>query len=339
MRLLKATTSGVSRGVPIGPHSIHLLAEASLIPVDNNLLAEGFRFLRFADDILIFCRDKEEARLTLARVANILDRQQRLMLQRHKTKFLKPRKCVKLCNKMIEDRPVNRDEEEMLHVVRKYSGGNPYKYISFSEVESSDWQAFSELKITSIIEEYVNKKNTDYIRLRWFYRRLAQIGHPGAVQVSLDNIERLDPCFANICAYLASVQNMSEDDWKNVGQRLLILLENKNVKESEFFRLSILSLFTRNENINHFSSLSKRFGESDQNARREILLAAHRNDAVDWIRVHKEAFGAMDDWQKRAFLFCCSRFPADERRYFLNLQDGTRPFDATLMRWAKRGGS
>ena len=32
INLLKSTTAGVSRGVPIGPHGIHLIAEASLIP-------------------------------------------------------------------------------------------------------------------------------------------------------------------------------------------------------------------------------------------------------------------------------------------------------------------
>ena len=207
---------------------------------------------------------------------------------------------------MIEDRPINRDEKEMLDVVRKYSGGNPYRYISYSEVEPEDWEALSGNKVSSIIEEYINMESTDYIRLRWFYRRLAQIGHPGAVRVSLENIDRLGPCFANICAYLASVQSMEPADWKDIGRALLDLLEQNNVKASEFFRLSILSLFTRNADLNHFSSLSARFNESDQNARREILLAAYRNEVVDWIRGHKEAFGAMDIWQKRAFIFCCS---------------------------------
>ena len=337
VRLLESTTSGVSRGVPIGPHAVHLLAEASLIPVDNTFLAEGFRFLRFADDILIFCENREDAQLTLARAAEILDKQQRLMLQRHKTKFLTPRQCVRLCNQMIEDRPINEDEREMLSIVRKYSGGNPYRYISYSEVEPEDWDILSEEKVSSIIEEYINKNETDYIRLRWFYRRLAQIGHPGAVRVSLDNINRLGPCFANICAYLVSVQNMEADDWKDIGLVLLRLLDKNNVKANEFFRLSILSLFSRNVNLNHFSSLSSRFGESDQNARREILFAAYRSEATDWVRGHKEAFGAMDVWQKRAFIFCCSRFPADERKFFLRRVEKSRPFDATLVEWAKDG--
>jgi hypothetical protein len=43
--LLESTTAGVSRGVPVGPHPIHLIAEATLIPVDNSLVTAGIRFI------------------------------------------------------------------------------------------------------------------------------------------------------------------------------------------------------------------------------------------------------------------------------------------------------
>lgn len=336
IRLLESTTVGVSRGVPIGPHSIHLIAEASLIPIDNTLRAEGFNFLRFADDILIFCKSKEDAEMALARIAEILDKQQRLMLQRHKTKFMTPSECRKLCNQMVEDRPISANEKEMLAIVKKYSGGNPYKYISFAEISQNDWERLSENKISSIIKEYMSQNDTDFIRLRWFYRRLAQVGHPGAVRISLEMIEQLGPCFANICAYLASVQNIEPEDWKDIGQDLLHLLEREKVKSNEFFRLSILSLFSRNAHLNHFASLSARFGGSDANARREILLAAHRNRVADWVRGYKESYDGMDNWQKRAFVFCSSMFPSDEKKFFLRRCKTNRPFDSTLVKWAKR---
>ena len=74
IRILESTTAGVSRGVPIGPHAVHLIAEATLIPFDNALIAEGVKFLRFADDILIFCDSQREAQSALGRVASILDK-------------------------------------------------------------------------------------------------------------------------------------------------------------------------------------------------------------------------------------------------------------------------
>ena len=115
------------------------------------------------------------------------------------------------------------------------------------------------------------------------------------------------------------------------------LLESEDVKENEFFRLSIMSLFGRNAQLNYFSSLAKRYSSSDPFARREILLAAYRNGAVDWAREHKESFSAMDIWQRRAFLLCYSQFPADERKYFLDPGDFKRPLEEILCRWAKKG--
>ena len=75
--LFKSTTAGVSRGVPIGPHAAHLIAEASLIPIDNSVAASGLKFVRYADDIVIFSKSDREARQALGRLAQILDKQQR----------------------------------------------------------------------------------------------------------------------------------------------------------------------------------------------------------------------------------------------------------------------
>ena len=333
--LLESTTEGVSRGVPVGPHSLHLVAEATLIPIDNALYALGITFLRFADDILVFCRKRREAQSALSKIATILDKQQRLTLQRHKTKVYNAVRFRKLCNQMIEDRPINANEEEMLRIVRKYSKGNPYASISYDQVEKQDWEALSEEKVSSIIREYVGRSSPDYIRLRWFYRRLAQIGHPGAVRTSLKLIDKLGPCFANVCSYLASVQNIEPEDWREIGRSLLELLENDTVKENEFFKLSILSLFGRNVDLNHFSELASLYNLSDPYARREVLLAGYTNGMVDWVREHKESFDAMDIWQQRAFLLCCSQFPADERKFFLRRRKFSRPMENALCKWAK----
>jgi retron-type reverse transcriptase len=336
LALLESTTAGVSRGVPIGPHAAHLIAEATLIPIDNTMAATGLRFLRYADDILVFCDSEAAAKRSLAQIATILDKQQRLTLQKHKTRFLRPDECRTLSARMIEDRPISADEDRLLKLIRKYSGGNPYRTISYNQVSAKDWAKISEEVIRKIIHEYIDRDEVDYIRLRWLYRRLAQIGHPGAIDASLALIDKLEPCFANICTYLASVQSIDEIRWKQIGLQLLQLLETDAVKSNEFFRLSILSLFSRNPHINHFTKLVEKFQESDSYAKREIFLAAKENGAFDWLRQYKEDFNGMDAWQKRAFVFCCAGFPRDERKYFLNRCTFDRPFDVILARWAKK---
>ena len=118
---------------------------------------------------------------------------------------------------------------------------------------------------------------------------------------------------------------------------MLELLDRDEVKDNEYFRLSILSLFSKNPYINHFESLAATYPGSDSFAKREILLAAKASGAIDWLREHKENFNGMDSWQKAAFLYCCHDFPRDERRYFVNRFAFQRPFDSVLADWARAG--
>lgn len=333
--LLESTTAGVSRGVPIGPHAVHLIAEATMIPIDNSLHSIGIRFIRYADDIIVFCNSDKEAHSALAQIASILDKQQRLMLQRHKTKFFTSAEFSTLCNEMVQDRPISPSEVGLLELIRKYSGGNPYVTITYNQITTDDWQSISETTIRGIIEEYISKPDVDYIRLRWLYRRLSQIGHPGAINVSLEHIERLGPCFANICFYLASVQSIDAAHWKHIGGCLLNLLDLDEVKQNEYFRLLILSLFSRNSYINHFAVLSQLFQAADPFVRREIFLAAKVNGAFDWIREYKESFQLMDPWQKTAFLYSVSGLPPDDKKYFINRWTFDRPFEQILAKWSK----
>src|SRR5690606_16760039 len=141
------------------------------------------------------------------------------------------------------DRPISDAEDDVLKVIKKYAGGNPYASISYNSISEADWKKITPALITSIIEEYLSKAPVDYIRLRWLYRRLAQIGHPGALEVSLNRIDDLGPCIASICQYVSSIQEMSAADWLATGSRLLGLLDREEVRDNEYFRLSILSLF------------------------------------------------------------------------------------------------
>ena len=333
--LLESTTAKVSRGIPIGPHAVHLIAEATMIPVDNSLAIHGLDFIRYADDIIIFCDSEKAAKSALALVASTLDKQQRLMLQRHKTEFYTPIDFCPICAEMIEDRPIDENEERLLGIIRRYAGRNPYQTISYNSIQPNDWRQFSDGIVGKIITEYLSKDEIDYIRLRWFYRRLAQVGHPGALDVSIENFEKLGPCLANICAYIASRQSIESEEWKAIGSKLLSLLDTEEISRSEFFRLSILSLFSRNMQINHFSALVARFQASDPYARREILLAAQVNGAHDWLREHKESYPEMDAWQRMAFIFGIAGLPSDEKKHFINMHQYQGPFEMTLAKWSK----
>jgi hypothetical protein len=152
----------------------------------------------------------------------------------------------------------------------------------------------------------------------------------------LDNIEKLGPCFANICQYFASIQTIRDDEWKSIGGgQLLSLMNREEVRENEYFGLSVLCLFSKKPSLNHISALLGQFSSAPAYARREILFAAKASDAFDWIREHKESFLMMDPWQQRAMLFAFSGLAKDEKKYFIDLCRLERPFDQILGKWCK----
>ena len=62
MKLLENITQKMSRGIPVGPHAAHILAEMSLIPIDDSLTMRGIDYCRYADDIIVFATSEVDAR-------------------------------------------------------------------------------------------------------------------------------------------------------------------------------------------------------------------------------------------------------------------------------------
>lgn len=89
--------------------------------------------------------------------------------------------------------------------------------------------------------------------------------------MSLENLEKLEPCFANICFYLGSIQTIAPNEWKKIGTKLLKLYKLPEVQSNEYFRLLILSVFSKNSYINHFSKLRELYQKSDPFIRRDNI--------------------------------------------------------------------
>jgi hypothetical protein len=312
-----------------------MLVEASMIPIDNSLVAQGVDFIRYVDDIIVFCKNEQDARLALSKIALTLDKQQRLILQRHKTQMFNAADFSSFCISRIEDRPINREEDSVLKLIDKYSHGDPYQTVFYGDISEEDWNSITDSVISDIIQDYLNKPNIDFDRLRWFYRRLTQIGHPGGIDITLENISKLAPCIAHVCMYLGSVQRIDPAKWASIGTQLISLLQTDLIKNDEYSRLLILSLFTRNQYIDHFDFLAKEYQHCEPFLRREILLSAKQNNANDWLREQKEGYTNMESWQQMAFIFSAAGFPREERRYFINRFRFERPLMDVLSKWAK----
>lgn len=341
MRLAESVTQTVSRGIPVGPHSMHLIAEMTLIPVDESLSTRKYDFCRYVDDILIFCEDEEEAQVVVYEVAGILDKQQRLLLQKEKTKICESNEFINYCDRMLTDNPINEIEEDLVRVINKHSSGDRYAGVDSKALTEEEMELFSKTSLDGLLEAYLSQEEPDYSRLRWFYRRLSQIGIPHAIEFSIKNLQRLVPALGDVCRYFISATETVQSDWAaSIGDYILKQLDMRLIKSNEFFQITLLNLFVNSAKLNHVDKLVSMYRSSSENLKRKIILAAYTANAVSWLRELKEDYPRLDPWTKRALLIASTLFPTEERSHYLRYirrgLNSSEILEAVLIEWALR---
>jgi len=335
--LFESVTAKVSRGIPVGSHSTHLIAELVMIEIDNSMILKGFDFCRYVDDIVVFCQTEEEASIIIYKMADLLDKQQRLMLQKQKTKIYSDMEIFnRHCNDMIQDQPINSQEKEILKIIkRKGLGRNPYEHINIQDLDDNDLKHFTTKIIENIFEEYLNGQDSNYTRLRWFLRRLSQVGIATGVDFCIQNMQRMTPALSDVCHYLISSSKNYQSDWKIQGDLVIERLNSDIIKSNEYFQLSLLNLFSKNKDLNHISKLIGMYQNSSPSLRRKIILTAYTNNSASWIRELKESYETMDIWSKRSFIIAISCLPKDEKKFFLGTVQNNDILNDILKQWVK----
>lgn len=75
-------------GIPIGSDTSRMLAEVTIADVDESLLANNIKFIRYNDDYRIFCSSRNHAYKSLSLLANVLFTNHGLTLNSRKTNVL-----------------------------------------------------------------------------------------------------------------------------------------------------------------------------------------------------------------------------------------------------------
>lgn len=317
--LLRTTSVTTSRGVPVGPHATHLLAEISLRPIDEVLSHTGVKYHRFVDDIHIFCDDRREAHVILHRLAEALDLP-KLSLNASKTKMLAADKFAEMAQRVLAEEPINETERIIVQGVQAAAPG-AYAHIRPADLTDELRGQLVEENIEDVIEAYLNAENPDFVRLRWFIRRLIQTRSAAGLPAIIANFDRLAPAIEEVCRYLrASIENYDGDP-VGLGEKLLQLLEAPIVSASSYLTTMILSLFGELAQLNHLESLLRRYDQAGEAERREIVLAATRAGAEGWLQSQK-ALGQHDSWVRRALMLGSLTWSHDERKAWAKTQKG-----------------
>ena len=316
-RFLTTLTHTVSRGIPVGPHSVHLLAEAALIPIDESLRSTGHDFCRYVDDIHIFAGTREEAQIRLYDLVHILDEQQRLVLQKHKTKIVSAQEFILTAEAQLSDRPINKEEDALLKAISKRSNNSPYQRVSLESFTPDEKNLLTQDVLEDLLRMYLSPSEPNFVRIGWLLRRLAQVGAPGAIDFVLNHIDQMIPVTGEIARYILSSSPNYKGNFKDAGAKLIRAIERPLALHSEYLLAILIDLFAKVPSMNHISSITKLYPSSTPLIRREIILAAAAAKSNSWLRGKKSDFSNGDPWLRRAILYASSQFPGDEADHWI----------------------
>src|SRR5690606_37032245 len=205
-------------------------------------------------------------------------------------------------------------ESKIISIIRRYTGGDPYKKINLEVISDEHLAILSKENIVSLLDTYLHNQN--FSKLRWIYRRLSQIGIPYAIDYSIDHFEDLLPALNDVCLYINSCAENYDSDWKDVGEAVLSLFDDPLVQHNHFCQISLLNLFVYNKNLNHIDKLIALFKNGNKDVRRKVLLAsAQYEDAEGWLFQLKEEQNHFSPWTKRAYILASKCLPSDQKKF------------------------
>lgn len=333
--MLKVMTDSVSRGVPVGPHSIHLIAECALNSIDHSLLSNDRNFCRFVDDIHFFCDSREEAQLALFDFAETLDRHQRLTVQKQKTMIYSAEEFAAHAKKMREDQMINDNEGVLLNAIKRQSKGDPYGSVQVAKLKASEQSVLKKEAIEEIFNKYLAEKTINYQRIGWLFRRLAQTGSPEALGFAITHLSDLLPVIGNLARYVMSASPNYQQAQGNLGTELIKGLDIPLVNRSEYLQMILLDLFSRRPDFNHIEKLTSKYATAQRAAKREIVKAAGAAKNAAWIKERKNEFRDGDRWLRPVLIWASQCLPGDEGKFWIkSIGADMSLVEKTVARWA-----
>lgn len=330
-RYLQALSTKASRGIPVGPHSSHVLAECTLDALDRSLVSSGLEHCRYVDDLHIFAPTYEDAIAALYQLGQTLDAQQQLVIQNAKTRVMAAADFVELAKAMQNDDPISEIEATVVHTIQQHTGGDPYATVANVHLNPDESAALSAENLESVVQSYLQEEPVDFARLGWLVRRLTQVASPGAIDVLVANLAALSPILGPIARYLMAAAPNYNGDLTLLGEKLVAALTTPIVAASPYLQAVLIDIVARFPGFNHVDSITARYNEADPAVRRAIILAAAGGKRVAWLRDRKGEYGNMDAWTRRAYVKAIAELPGDEPRFWVEaVRDTMRSLERLL---------
>jgi Reverse transcriptase (RNA-dependent DNA polymerase) len=316
-------TATQSRGIPVGPFASIILAEACLNDVDSYLLRKGYPHTRYVDDFRIFCTSRREAIRVLHDLCEYLNTSQRLSLETSKIRILS---IEKFCAREMLD-PEKEEEQGRMSALKaltehlRLESGYGEEDIT-SKPDKTLMNKAARDNLVVLLQSCLAARPLHLGMARHILRRAAQLRTNVLLPLVFDNLESLTPVLRDVAKYVkAAVRKSSAPKY---GAKLTEFLNSSDCADIPYVRLWCLEMIIETPALVS-SEIALRLAESYQGelGLRYAALMARTYKQADWARQYKETWRNNRDWDRRAIIWAGSIFPADERRHWLGLVQGT----------------
>ena len=195
------TEAGLSQGGPLSP----LLANVLLNELDHELESRGHRFVRYADDMLIFCKSKRAAERTLENITPYIENKLFLKVNREKTSvsYVRGVKFLGYSFRVnrgigalyVHPKSVAKMKAKIRELTSRSNGwGNDYRKLKLKQFITGWVQYFKLAEMKTLlqnIDEWMRHRIRAVIWKQWKkpktkYKNLRKLGisHSGAYKVA-----------------------------------------------------------------------------------------------------------------------------------------------------------
>lgn len=334
-RLLNNWNYSISYGIPVGQGASRLLAELTLNDIDEGLLSEGVDFCRYVDDFRIFCSTEKEAYQQLALLAEMLFENHGLTLQQHKTRIVSVDEFRREYLKSEESIEVQRLSDKFLEILQEMGIEDPYGEINYDLLPTEIQQQIDNLNLEAILQEQIDSESVDAKVIGFTLRRMTQLKNADALDLVLENIDKLYIAFKHILVYINELE-LNDQQKGIVSEKLFRILDNSIVGHLEYHRLWIFKTFSNGEGWN-VANLAACYNEYfDDFSRRKIILALGQANQQSWFKTRKRNIMQFPNWQRRAFLASANCLPGDEAsHWYRSILPRLDVLEIAVVKWAE----
>ncbi|MBX3359439.1 MAG: RNA-directed DNA polymerase [Phycisphaeraceae bacterium] len=328
-------TAQQSRGIPVGPSTSILLAEACLSDVDHRLIHCGFNHTRYVDDFRIFCKSEAEAVHALHEITHYLFTAHRLSLQAHKTRIVLAKDFIR--QELVE--PEERENAAKIsqgkRLIERAMDAAAYAGLEVDEDEilEAKEQEIVRKALLSTFKSCVRKPPIHLGLGRYVLRRASSLRIRALLRPVVEHLPILTPVFREVIHYFDRIWN---DEVRDVlSSALPDFLSKDSQGWLPFVRDWTLWLAAKRQFLPSKTAIQLADDSKPTlvGCRYRALLAGCYGE-VDWVRDQKERWMNAGPWERRAILWAGSALPRDERRAWL--EPVTRSLDLTDAAIAKR---